>query len=125
MKNAIKALVILASLPLLALGLKAMFAPASMFEMFDLNPHGTFGLNTIRADLGGMLTSSALAMYIGLWKKNQTWFMATILVMATLLAGRAISFMADGWTNAAIPAVGVEVFVIGVLSLAISKLDNN
>ncbi len=125
MKNLIKGLVVLASLPLLVLGLKAMFAPVSMFEMFNLNPQGVFGLNTIRADLGGMLTSSAVMMYIGLWKKNPTWFMATILVMATLLVGRVISFITDGWTNAAIPAVVVEFVVIGVLLLAINKLEAN
>jgi hypothetical protein len=118
MKNVIKILAIIASLPLLVLGAKAMFFPTSMFEMFDLKPQGTFGMNTIRADLGGMLIASALMIYVGLWKKNTTWFLATILIMSTLLVGRAISFVSDGWTNAAIPAVAVEVFVISVLSLA-------
>ena len=118
MKNAIKILAIIASLPLLVLGAKAMFFPTSMFEMFDLKPQGTFGMNTVRADLGGMLISSAVMIYVGLWKQNTTWFLATILTMSTLLVGRAISFVSDGWTNAAIPAVVVELFVISVLSVA-------
>lgn len=118
MKNVIRILAIIASLPLLVLGVKAMFFPTSMYDMFNLKPQGTFGMNTVRADLGGMLIASAMMIYIGLWKKNTTWFLATILIMSTLLVGRVISFASDGWTNDAIPAVVVEIFVISVLFAA-------
>ena len=122
MKIFIKLLVVISSIPLLVLGVKAMFAPATTFELFDLDPRGVFGMNNIRADLGGMLIASALMILIGLWRQNHTWFFATILMMGTLLVGRLISFIVDGWTSDAITAVVVEVFVIGALLLASSKL---
>ncbi|MDH4091753.1 MAG: DUF4345 domain-containing protein [Cyclobacteriaceae bacterium] len=122
MKNVIKILVVISSIPLFVLGVRAMFAPMTTFELFDLDPRGVFGMNNIRADLGGMLIASALMILIGLWRQNHTWFFATILMMSTLLVGRIISFIVDGWTSAAIPAVVVEIFVIGVLFLANSKL---
>jgi len=122
MKNVIKVLVVISSIPLLVLGIKAMFAPTTVFELFDLDPRGVFGMNNIRADLGGLLIASALMILIGLWKQNHTWFFATILMMITLLVGRIISFIVDGWTPAAIPAFAIEVFVIVVLFLASSKL---
>jgi hypothetical protein len=122
MNKLIKILVIISSIPLLVIGVKAMFAPTTTFELFDLDPRGVFGLNNIRADFGGMLIASALMILIGLWRQNHTWFFATILMMGSLLVGRFISFIVDGWTPAAIPAVVVELFVIGVLFLASSKL---
>jgi len=111
MKNVIKVLVVISSIPLLVLGIKAMFAPTTVFELFDLDPRGV-----------GLLIASALMILIGLWKQNHTWFFATILMMITLLVGRIISFIVDGWTPAAIPAFAIEVFVIVVLFLASSKL---
>lgn len=121
MKTLIKILVVFSSIPLLILGVKAMFTPTSMIELFDLNPRGIFGMNTIRADLGGMLIASSFMILIGLLKQNITWFLATILMMTTLLFGRIISFITDGWTVAAIPAIVVEVFVVLVMLLAYKK----
>jgi hypothetical protein len=117
MKNVPKLLAVFASLPLLGLGFAAMFSPNSMLDLFALTPRGTYGLNTIRADLGGLLIGSGLMIWIGLWKKQVIWFQATILLMGLLLFGRLISTVADGWTNAAIPAIVVEVFAVVVLSL--------
>ena len=122
MKNLIKILVVISSIPLLVLGVRAMFAPTTTFELFDLDPRGVFGMNNIRADLGGLLIASALMILIGLWRQNHTWFLATILIMGTLLIGRIISFIIDGWTPAAIPPVVIEVLIIGILFLANSKL---
>jgi len=123
MKSYIKILAIVASLPLLGLGLAAMFAPSTMYDMLNLKPEGTFGINTVRADIGGMLVSSALMIWIGLWRGNPTWFSATILVMITLLVGRTISTIADGFTTAAIPAIAVEIYTVTVLYFAIRQTE--
>ena len=122
MKNSIKILVVISSIPLLVLGVMAMFAPTTTFELFDLDPRGVLGMNNIRANLGGLLIASALMILIGLWRQNQTWLLAAILMVGTVLVGRIISFIVDGWTPAAIPSVVIEVFVIGILCLASSKL---
>ncbi len=123
MKTMIKILAVIASLPLFGLGLASMFVPKSMYEMLNLLPQGTFGINTVRSDIGGMLISSAFMIWLGLWKKNTNWFQATILVMGTLLVGRTISTIADGFTTAAIPAIAVEVYTIIVLYFAIKQFE--
>ncbi|HVM89887.1 MAG TPA: DUF4345 family protein [Puia sp.] len=117
MKNVLKVLVALSSLPLLGLGFAAMLSPNSMLDLFDLTPKGTYGYNTIRADLGGLLIGSGLMIWIGLLKTQNSWFNATIFLMAILLFGRLLSTLIDGWTNAAIPAIGVEIFAIIILTL--------
>lgn len=121
MKNVLRALAFVASLPLLILGFGAMFSPSSMLDLFDLTPKGVFGYNTIRADLGGLLIGSGLMIWIGMWTKQITWFYATMLIMALLLFGRIVSTVLDGWTSAAIPAIGVEIFAIIVLTLSVMQ----
>ncbi len=124
MKTLIKVLAIIASLPLFALGAAAMFSPTSMYEMLNLKPQGVFGINTVRSDIGGMLIGSAVMIWLGLWKQNNFWFRSTILVMATLLVGRTISTIADGFTTAAIPAIAVETYTIVVLYIAIKVSES-
>jgi hypothetical protein len=125
MKIGIKILVLLVCVPLIVLGSKAMFFPTSTFELFDIKPIGIYGLNTIRADIGGILLGSALMILVGVFKNNPTWFLSTILIMSVVLVGRIISIVADGWTSATIPALVVETVVITVLYLAYSKSINS
>jgi hypothetical protein len=122
MKKLVNVLAVVASLPLLGLGFAAMFSPNSMLDLFTLTPRGIYGYNTIRADLGGLLVGSGLMIWIGLWKKQPVWFHAVMFMMALLLFGRLISTVFDGWTNAAIPAIGVELFAILVLTWK-NKMD--
>ena len=123
MKPYLKVLAALGALPLFFLGFKAMFFPGSMIDMFELTPKATFGFNTIRADLGGLLVGSGAMILIGMWQKNKTWFAATAFMMALLLFGRLISSVADGWTSEAIPAIVVEVYAVIVLTLAYRTQD--
>jgi prolipoprotein diacylglyceryltransferase len=122
-KRTINILVALCSIPLLLLGTKAMFFPASTLEMFELKPMGLFGFNTMRGAIGGMLIGGASMILIGLWTKNTTWFLSTILIVSIILAGRIMSVIFDGWTNTAIPALVIEVLIIGVMLLASKKSD--
>jgi cation transport ATPase len=121
MKSLIRILAVIASLPLLGLGAASMFAPTSMYAMLNLQPQGIFGINTVRSDIGGMLISSAIMIWLGFLRQNTTWFQATILVMSTLLVGRTISTIADGFTTDAIPAIVVEVYTVVVLYFAIKQ----
>ena len=123
MNKAIKILVALLSLPLLALGLSAMFNPTGMFETFGLEPQGILGLNTIRADIGGLLLGSAIMMFMGLWRGNTTWFLGVAAMMSTVAFGRLVGFVADGVDTAAAPALVVELVIAGVMLLANRRLD--
>jgi len=121
MKKSVQFLVFLCSVPLLLLGIKAMFFPASTYALFEVTPTGTFGFNTIRGSIGGLFLTGAALMLTGLWTKNRTWFHAALLMVSIVFAGRIISLILDGWTNVAIPPLVIEVFIIGVMLLASKK----
>lgn len=122
MKRSIPFLVFLCSAPLLLLGIKSMFFPESTYELFKVTPTETYGFNTIRASMGGLFLTGASLMLAGLWTKDRTWFHAALLMVSIVFAGRIFSLCTDGWTNVAIPALVIEVFIIGVLVVA-SKYD--
>ena len=72
MNKGIQILIGLLSVPLLVLGLKTMFDPASMIEKWGMDPLGLTGLNSLRSMFPGILVGSGLMMLIGIWKKNTT-----------------------------------------------------
>jgi prolipoprotein diacylglyceryltransferase len=118
MKKGIKVLVLMVCVPLIILGVLAMFVPTSHSELFNLHPKGVFGLNTIRGVIGGLLLGSAFMMIIGVLKNDSTWFLATIVMMAVVIFGRIISIFADGWSNDIIFPLVAETVIIVVLYLA-------
>ena len=123
MKRSTQFLVSLCSVPLLLLGIKSMFFPESTYDLFEVTPTGTYGFNTIRAGMGGLFLTGASLMLTGVWTKDRTWFHAALLMVAMVFAGRIFSLCTDGWTHVAIPALVIEVFIIGVLVVASRNKD--
>jgi hypothetical protein len=121
MKTGIKLLVLGFSLPLIILGVLAMFVTKSHVELFHLQATGVFGLNTIRGVIGGLLFGSAFMMIIGVLKNNTTWFLATMLMMAVVIFGRIISILVDGWSNDFIVPLVAEAIIIAVCYFAHKK----
>lgn len=64
-------------------------------------------------------------MLAGLWTNDRTWFHAALLMVSIVFAGRIFSLCTDGWTHVAIPALVIEVFIIGVLVLASKYNDSS
>ena len=122
MNKVIRILIALLCLPLLGLGLAAMFNPVGMGPEFAVEPQSIHALNTIRGNLGGLLLSAALITVIGLWCNNTTWFLATAVIMGTVAFGRLIGFVFDGVDMATVPAFVIELVIIGVMVLAYQKL---
>jgi prolipoprotein diacylglyceryltransferase len=102
-----------------------MFVQSSHTDMFQLQPLGVFGSNTIRGVIGGLLLGSGFMMIIGVLTKNSTWFIATILMMAVVIFGRIISIIADGWSNDFIVPLVAETVIIAVCFLAHKKQTSN
>lgn len=121
MKTGIKMLVLFFSIPLIILGVLAMFITTSHVELFHLQANGLFGLNTIRGVIGGLLLGSAFMMITGVLKNNSTWFLATMLMMAVVIFGRIISIVVDGWSNDFIVPLLAETVIIAVCYLAHKK----
>jgi Domain of unknown function (DUF4345) len=125
MKTVINILVVLCILPLVLLGVLNMVSPSNTFELYGVNPVGIMTYSTFRGAIGGMLIGGGLMMFMGLITKNKTWYHSTLLLISVILVGRIISVIVDGWTNAAIPAVGTEIFVVVVMYFAAKQLDAN
>ena len=125
MEKAIEIVVVLLCLPLLVLGLLAMFNPTAMVEKFGVEPLGSHGLNTIRADIGGLLLCNVIMMVMGLWRKNTTWFLAVAVVMSTVAVGRLVGLVIDGVDTAVIPPLVVELVIAGVMLIAHRRLDSD
>lgn len=121
MKTGIKVLVVVLSVPLIILGVLAMFVTTSHIEMFHLQAIGVFGSNTIRGVIGGLLMGSAIMMITGVIKNNSTWFLATMLMMAVVVFGRIVSIVVDGWSNDLIVPLVAEAVIIVVCYLAHKK----
>ncbi len=125
MNNAIKILIVLLCLPLLGLGLTAMFSPLSVVEKVAVQPQGTHGLNTIRADIAGLLLGTVLMMVLGLLRRNTTWFLAAAVMMGVVAFGRLVGFAMDGLSTPAIPPFAVEVLIVSVMLVAHRRFTSN
>ena len=122
MNKVIKILIGFACIPLLVLGATAMFDPTGMIEQLAIDPQGLHGLNTIRGDIGGYMIGIAFMMIAGLWTKNTGFFIATAIIMSTILLGRFIGLAIDGFEASVVPPIIVEGVITGVMILAHKRL---
>ena len=122
MNRAIKILVVLLCLPLLAQGLSTIFGPMGMVETYGLVPQGSHGLNTMRGVLGGLPVGLVLMMAFGLWRRNTTWFLAVALVVSLVAFGRLISLGFDGVDSADLLPVIMEIVLAVVMLVAHRRL---
>ena len=122
MNTAIKVVIGLLCLPLLALGFAAMFAPTAVIDTFGVEPVGGLGLNTIRANVAGVLLGTAAMLVLGLWRRNTTWFLAAAVVAGIVAFGRLVGFAMDGVTADAVPPLIIESALIGMGVLAHKRL---
>ena len=60
---------------------------------------------------------------MGLLTKNKAWYQSSLLLISVILFDRIYSVIVDGWTNAVMPPIVVEVFIIVVLYFASKQLD--
>jgi hypothetical protein len=107
-------------LPLLGLGLAAMFHPAAVLVKFAVEPQGAAGLNTIRGVMGSILLGSGIFMVLGLKTKNTFWFFATAILMFLAAFGRIVGVALDGFDSHIMPPLVIEL-VVGALALTAHK----
>lgn len=89
-------LVTLAALLFAGLGLGFWLAPESSAHRFAVEAIGTLGLTTLRADLGGLFVGLALLCAAAAWSTSRAWFLAAAGVLAAVIVGRAIGWIAGG-----------------------------
>jgi hypothetical protein len=124
MKKIINVLVVLGIVPLFVLGAVNVFAPLNTFDLYGIKPLGITTYSTFRGAIGGMLIGGGLITLMGLITKNKTWYQASLLLIAVILACRIISVLFDGWTNDLLPAVITELYIVVVMFFASKQLGN-
>ena len=115
MEFALQALVGLLCLPLTALELRSLFAPAAQAVDMGIAPQGAQGLNTVRGVIGGFFLACVAMLATGLVTGATEWFLAVAFLMAAVIAGRVVGLVADGLDKAVLPPIAVETVIATVM----------
>ncbi|HEX7869830.1 MAG TPA: DUF4345 family protein, partial [Chryseobacterium sp.] len=111
MKKTVNALVVLSIITVLLLGIKNMFFPSDTLELYGIDLKGVLIHNTFRGPISGTLIGIGLMLLMGLRTKNKTWYQSSLLLISVILFGRIYSIVVDGWSDALMPPIVVEVFL--------------
>ena len=118
MRLILTALIFLAGMFDLFLGLGFLLSPASSATTFNLSPIGNGGLAVLRADFTAFFGVAALCMMWGAWRRNGDLLLVPAALFGTALAGRAISLVTDGsYPGFGLP-MAVEAFHVVLLIAA-------
>jgi hypothetical protein len=118
MRLILTALIFLAGLFDLFLGLGFLLSPESSAANFNLSPLGNGGLAVLRADFTAFFCVAAACMMWGAWRRNGDLLIAPAALFGTALLGRTVSLLADGtWPGFAVP-MAVEAFHVVLLIAA-------
>ncbi|MBA0883762.1 DUF4345 family protein [Flavobacterium undicola] len=123
MKKIVNALVALSIITVLLLGGKNMFFPSDTLELYGIDLKGALIHNTFRGAISGTLIGIGLMLLMGLRTKNKTWYQSALLLVSVILFGRIYSIIVDGWADALMPPIVVEVFLVVVLYFASKQLN--
>lgn len=123
MKQIINILVVLCIITLLLLGIKNMFFPSNTFELYGIELKGSLTFNTFRGSISGTLIGIGLMLLMGLLTKNKTWYQSSLLLVSVIFFGRIYSIIVDGWSDAVLSPIIVEVILVVVLYFASKQLD--
>ncbi|MEJ2089746.1 MAG: DUF4345 family protein [Gammaproteobacteria bacterium] len=123
MEMSLRIIVVLIGLLFAFMGLNLMFNPLGGAEGMGLTPIGELGLNTLRADLGGMFLAGTVLLVLALIQRRAEWFLAVAVLMAVIAFGRVVGFVLDGNpSDATLTALGFEIVIMAVLIFAGRKL---
>lgn len=118
MDLAIKILLGVLCLPLVALGIRSMFKPTGMLDDLAVQANGSAGLNTVRGVVGGLFLASAAMIVLGLATEQTVWLLAVALLMGVAAIGRVVGIAADGYDKAVLRPLVAEVVISAVAVLA-------
>ena len=115
MRLILTALIFLAGMFDLFLGVGFLLSPASSAATFNLSPLGNGGLAVLRADFTAFFCVAALCMMWGAWRRNGDLLLVPAALFGTALLGRALSLVLDGsYPGFALP-MAVEAFHVVLL----------
>jgi hypothetical protein len=121
MRLVLTALIVIAGLFDLFLGIGFFLQPVSSGATFFLKPDGVAGMAVLRADMTSFFVVAAVWMIWGAWKRNGDLLLVPAALFGIALVGRAVSAAVDGTYPEFWLPMSVEAFHV-VLLLAARQL---
>lgn len=118
MRFVLTALIFVAGMIDLGLGIGFLVQPADLGQRFGLAPVGEQGLAVLRADMTAFFMVAAGCMMWGAWRRNGDLLLVPLVLFAIAFAGRLLSAMVDGtYPGFWLPMAG-EAFHVVLLAAA-------
>jgi hypothetical protein len=102
----------------IAIGLMFLVHPRELAAMFFLEPLGTQGLATIRADFPAFFLTGGLFALLGAIRAERAPLAVPMMLLAIALAGRTLSLVVDGAPQTAFQPMAAEAIMVLLLALA-------
>ena len=118
----IKVLVGLVGVLMALMWFQILINPQQFAEQLFLLPKGAEGLNTFRADVGGIFFSGAIFSFLALWKNNSQWLLAAALLMGGAALGRLTGLLMDGVNEASVAGMVFESVLVLLFLVGYKKL---
>lgn len=96
MRIAVIALIVLAGMFNLGLGISFLYDPGGMGLQFGVSPNGPLGFAVLRADFVAFFLLAGFCMVRGAWRRNGDLLLVPAALFGIAFCGRAISAVATG-----------------------------
>ncbi|MEY4953352.1 MAG: hypothetical protein RL299_1776 [Pseudomonadota bacterium] len=96
MRIAVIALIVLAGMFNLGLGISFLYDPGGMGLQFGVSPNGPLGFAVLRADFVAFFLLAGFCMVRGAWRRNGDLLLVPAALFGIAFCGRAISAVASG-----------------------------
>lgn len=115
MQNALRYAIGLVGVLMGLIGVGFLLAPAKLGLAFYIEPIGSQGLATIRADFSGFFIGASVFAFIGAWTRKAQPLLVPMLLVCIALFGRFLSLILDGMGPTALPPMVAEAVMAALL----------
>ena len=123
MRTVLRVIIGLIGLFNITIGLGFLLAPEKLAAAFFLEPLGTQGMATLRADFPGFFIGASVFALLGAWSGQARPLLVPILMLSLALFGRFVSLALDDMTPTAAQPMIAEAVMITLLVLGWRNFD--
>lgn len=123
MRTVLRVIIGLIGLFNITIGLGFLLAPEKLAAAFFLEPLGTQGMATLRADFPGFFIGASVFALLGAWSGQARPLLVPILMLSLALFGRFVSLALDGMAPTALQPMIAEAVMITLLVLGWRNFD--
>ena len=125
MRTVLRVIIGLIGLFNITIGLGFLLAPEKLAAAFFLEPLGTQGMATLRADFPGFFIGASVFALLGAWTGQARPLLVPILMLSLALFGRFVSLALDGMAPTAAQPMIAEAVMITLLVLGWRNFDKS